>query len=136
MENEFIKYLRDALFPSVKKTGDAETDRKIAVSTFLDSLGRLLGGIQVQNAGFEDDAAMVEQAKIPKAPSFKYRNSVGTETWTDENGQTVNGIRDPQALPKIKEFKPIPQLDASGVQRLEDRLEEKNIFVPMPRRKL
>lgn len=132
MENEFIKYLREALFPSVRKTGDTEADRRIAISTFLDSLGRLLGGMQVQNAGFEDDAAMIEQAKIPKAPSSKYKSSVDTGTWTDENGQTVKGIRDPQALPKIKEFKPIPELDASGFQHLE----EKNIFVPMPRRKL
>lgn len=107
MENEFIKYLREALLPSVRKTGDAEADRRIAVSTFLDSLGRLLGGMQVQNAGFEDDATMVGKAKIPKAPSFRGERGIETDTWVDNTGETIKGIRDPRSLPKIKELEKI-----------------------------
>ena len=109
MENEFIKQLRDVLFPSVLKTGDTEKDKQIAISTFINSLGRLLGGFQVERAGSTDDAELIERAKIPKAPSFR-RSNGGTEAWTTEDGQTVRGIRDPRQMIKFKEVQKIQPL--------------------------
>ena len=102
-ENPFVGYLRDALFPSVKKTGDAEQDKQNAISAFLDSLGKLLGGIPVENAGSYNDAANVEQAKIPKAPSFR-KGGVSTDTWVDGSGRVIRGIRDPRTTKEFEKY--------------------------------